>query len=226
MLLRNKTILLWKKEDKMLKLLQYIFIISSIVSAVTNLPQDSLKSWITSGPPFDMVLIDIRGPSELSKIIGNYRCKPYNLEWPHQFKKKCTSLAKDQHIILYCRSGARALSATAYIESLGYTNVCNAGGIINWNGPTLSGTDTVSSSKLPAPTMKTNSSLLRFYTKSSYSKTSLSKTAPKLHIIINDHSSINNILLLTLKGQKINLNTLHTKKNAAAPYIIKFINKN
>ena len=197
--------------------------ISSLVSAVTNLPQDSLKSWLTSGPPVDIVLIDIRRPVELTKVIGNTRCKPYNLEWPNQFKQKCASLNKDQHIIIYCRSGARAKNATTYLESsLRYTYVYNAGGILTWNGPTLSGTDTVSSSKLPTPTMGANTSLLRLHTKAS--KKSISETVSILHIVNNTILTKKNILLFTLKGQKIYFNALDPKKTTAAPYISKCIN--
>lgn len=36
---------------------------------------------------------------------------------------------KDQKIALYCRSGARASRAKAYLTQLGYTNVVNLGGM-------------------------------------------------------------------------------------------------
>jgi len=39
------------------------------------------------------------------------------------------AIAKDQKIILYCRSGKRAGKALIVLKEEGYTNVINAGGI-------------------------------------------------------------------------------------------------
>lgn len=201
----------------MLKLLQFLFIISSFVSAFTSLPQDSLKEWLTSGPPFDIVLIDIRSPSELIEVIGTSKCRPYNLTWPEQFKQMCTSLSKEQHIILYCRSGNRANSAAAHLETLGYTNVYNAGGVLTWNGPTLSKTDTTASSLLPAPTLMASSGLVQTHTKAS--KRSITETV-SLQINLNNKHVLNTSpLFYTLKGQKIPFNALRLEKTAASLYI-------
>ncbi len=39
---------------------------------------------------------------------------------------------KDQTILVYCRSGNRSASASAELASMGYTNVYDFGGIIDW----------------------------------------------------------------------------------------------
>ncbi len=39
----------------------------------------------------------------------------------------------DQKIYVYCRSGQRANSAKRKLEALGYTNVINLGGMVQWN---------------------------------------------------------------------------------------------
>lgn len=39
---------------------------------------------------------------------------------------------KDQIIYVYCRSGNRSKSATKILNDLGYTNVYDLGGIMNW----------------------------------------------------------------------------------------------
>ncbi len=44
---------------------------------------------------------------------------------------------KDALIIVYCRSGARSARAKATLEEMGYTNVHNFGGIIDWSGETV-----------------------------------------------------------------------------------------
>jgi rhodanese-related sulfurtransferase len=130
-------------------------ILSSLVSAYTNLPQDTLKSWLQSAPPFEFVLIDVRGPQDnITQVIGNDRCKPYNLAWPTPFTEVCTQLKQDQHIIIYCRSGSRAASASTYLANLGYTHVYNGGGVLQWIGPYLPVSDTLPASQLPQPSMK------------------------------------------------------------------------
>ena len=41
---------------------------------------------------------------------------------------------KDQIILVYCRSGRRSKIASEKLVALGYTNVLEFGGIIDWNG--------------------------------------------------------------------------------------------
>ena len=46
---------------------------------------------------------------------------------------------KDQLILVYCRSGNRSKRASEKLVALGYTNVVEFGGIIDWPGETVSG---------------------------------------------------------------------------------------
>ena len=46
---------------------------------------------------------------------------------------------KDQLILVYCRSGNRSKQAAKKLVALGYTNVVEFGGIIDWQGETVSG---------------------------------------------------------------------------------------
>lgn len=46
---------------------------------------------------------------------------------------------KDQLILVYCRSGNRSKRASEKLAALGYTNVVEFGGIIDWPGETVSG---------------------------------------------------------------------------------------
>ena len=41
---------------------------------------------------------------------------------------------KDQVIYVYCRSGNRSKQASAKLAAMGYTNVIEFGGIIDWTG--------------------------------------------------------------------------------------------
>ena len=44
---------------------------------------------------------------------------------------------KDQLIMVYCRSGRRSKEAAEKLVALGYTNIVEFGGIIDWTGETV-----------------------------------------------------------------------------------------
>ena len=46
---------------------------------------------------------------------------------------------KDQLIMVYCRSGRRSKEASEKLVKLGYTNIVEFGGILDWKGETVSG---------------------------------------------------------------------------------------
>ena len=46
---------------------------------------------------------------------------------------------KDQQILVYCRSGNRSKQASEKLVALGYTNIVEFGGIIDWPGETVTG---------------------------------------------------------------------------------------
>ena len=48
---------------------------------------------------------------------------------------------KDQLILVYCRSGNRSKQASEKLAALGYTNIVEFGGIIDWPGETVSGNE-------------------------------------------------------------------------------------
>ena len=43
---------------------------------------------------------------------------------------------KDQLILVYCRSGRRSKEASEKLVALGYTNIIEFGGILDWTGET------------------------------------------------------------------------------------------
>ena len=43
---------------------------------------------------------------------------------------------RDQLILVYCRSGNRSKQASQKLVALGYTNIVEFGGILDWPGPT------------------------------------------------------------------------------------------
>jgi rhodanese-related sulfurtransferase len=144
----------------MQKIVMFLLVLQGI--AWSDFSQDTLISWMNNGAPFDFILIDLRSPGEdnFTKVIANDQCTPYNLVWQDEFTQKIGKIGKDQHIVIHCRSGARATSAVSYLVTQGYTNVYNAQGFNTWKGPTKDYTDSVclSDSLLPAPSMKAKTS--------------------------------------------------------------------
>jgi phage shock protein E len=134
-----------------------------VFSQAPKISQDSLKSLMTHGSPYDFLLIDVRNESELTSMIGNDICKPYNLSWPAQLQAECGKIGKGQVVFLYCKTGVRAQAAANYLDSIGFTNVFSAGGISAWNGATISKTGALPLDSLPRPSMKgTITSVIRY----------------------------------------------------------------
>ena len=72
----------------------------------------------------DWILLDVRTQAEYEQAhIPGAVCVP----------------DKEQLILVYCRSGNRSKQASEKLVQLGYTNVVEFGGIINWPGETVSG---------------------------------------------------------------------------------------
>jgi rhodanese-related sulfurtransferase len=131
-------------------LLLFTFAVGMFQSGVKQLSQDTLKNYLeTKQAPFDFILLDVRGSGEISAAIGNAECKPYNLAWPNQFKLMAATIPKNVTIIIYCQTGGRSAQAVAFLDSVGYTNVYNAGGFMTWNGPTVPPSEIKPASLLP-----------------------------------------------------------------------------
>ena len=75
----------------------------------------------------EVIVIDVRSFEEVKTGIIQ---DAIHIEWT-KIDKEITKidLTKDQPIYLYCRSGNRSGKAAVILESIGYTNVINAGGI-------------------------------------------------------------------------------------------------
>ena len=48
---------------------------------------------------------------------------------------------KDSTVLVYCRSGNRSAAAARELADLGYTRVFDLGGIVDWNGEKVAGTE-------------------------------------------------------------------------------------
>jgi phage shock protein E len=139
--------------------MKILFMFFTFAAALVQSPngsfnQDVLKGYLEKGALTDFILIDIRSTQEISAVMGNASCKPYNLEWPDQLQQESAKIPKDRTVIVYCAGGNRSKRAAEYLKANGFTNVLDAGGFRNWTGPTLAPSEIKAASLLPEPSMK------------------------------------------------------------------------
>jgi len=80
----------------------------------------------------DVIILDVRTPAEFAE--GHI---PDALLLPNtEIKQRAEELLpdKEQTILVYCRSGRRSAQAAQELAELGYTNVYDFGGILDWTG--------------------------------------------------------------------------------------------
>ena len=84
----------------------------------------------------DYIILDVRTPDEFAdKHI------PDTINIPNEAigTEEIPELPDKEHLILvYCRSGNRSKQASEKLAALGYTNIVEFGGIIDWPGETVS----------------------------------------------------------------------------------------
>ena len=84
----------------------------------------------------DYIILDVRRPDEFAEkhIPGaiNVANESIGTEEIPELPNK------DQLILVYCRSGNRSKQASEKLVALGYTNIVEFGGIIDWPGETAS----------------------------------------------------------------------------------------
>ena len=80
-------------------------------------------------PEIDLILLDVRTQEEYDEEhIPGAVCLPNEMiaaDMPFPF-------GKDAEILVYCRSGRRSAEAAKKLRDMGFTNVSDFGGIIDW----------------------------------------------------------------------------------------------
>ena len=81
------------------------------------------------------IILDVRRPDEFaSGHIPNAINVPNEIIGTSEISELPD---KDQLILVYCRSGRRSKEASQKLVELGYTNVVEFGGILDWSGETV-----------------------------------------------------------------------------------------
>ena len=85
----------------------------------------------------DYIILDVRRPDEFA--AGHI---PGAINVPNETigTVEISELPdKNQLIMVYCRSGRRSKEAAGKLVKLGYTNIVEFGGILDWKGETVTG---------------------------------------------------------------------------------------
>ena len=101
----------------------------SVQAGDTSISAEDVKAMVDAGDNF--VFLDVRTPEEYTEAhistTENLPVDSINADTASEFIP-----SKDTPVVLYCRSGHRAGIAQETLQSLGYTNVKNMGGISEW----------------------------------------------------------------------------------------------
>ena len=83
------------------------------------------------------IILDVRTPAEFAE---KHILNAINIPNENIGTDEISALPdKDQLIMVYCRSGRRSKEAAEKLVKLGYTNIVEFGGILDWKGETVSG---------------------------------------------------------------------------------------
>ncbi len=100
---------------------------SGQTTGYVSISQEKAKQLMDSG---DCIILDVRTQEEYNEghIPGAVLIPDYDIKT----KAEQILTDKDALILVYCRSGRRSKNAARELAALGYTNVREFGGIIDW----------------------------------------------------------------------------------------------
>lgn len=78
----------------------------------------------------NLVILDVRRPEEY--LVSHI---PQAILIPdYEISSRAIKELKDKNqlILIYCKSGIRSAKCASFLTSIGYTNICDFGGIVNW----------------------------------------------------------------------------------------------
>ena len=100
---------------------------SSGSKGTADLSAEEAKERMEANP--DLILLDVRTQAEFDEgHIPGAVCLPVDMiaaDMPFPF-------GKDAEILVYCRTGRRSADAVSKLRELGFTDVSDIGGIVDW----------------------------------------------------------------------------------------------
>ena len=124
---KQKTVLIVEDEKNIVDIVKFNLQREGYRTLEAYDGQDGLDKARTENP--DLILLDVRTQEEFEQgHIPGAVCLPNEMiaaDMPFLF-------GKDAEILLYCRSGRRSADAAKKLRDMGFTNVFDFGGIIDW----------------------------------------------------------------------------------------------
>ena len=135
-----------KKNKFFFSAVAMLCLLSACSSEVPAAAEDTNTGWrtISAAEAYKMmeesdnyILLDVRTEDEFAerRIDGAILIPDFELSE----RAEAELPDKDETILVYCRSGRRSAGAAETLAKLGYTNVYDFGGIIDWPYETVSG---------------------------------------------------------------------------------------
>lgn len=97
-----------------------------------QISMEEAKQIFESNGAGEYIILDVRRADEFAEghIPGaiNVANESINAQMPAELPKK------DQLIYVYCRSGRRSRQAAEKLAAIGYTNIVECGGFLDWTG--------------------------------------------------------------------------------------------
>lgn len=120
-------------------------------SAYRTVTADEAEELIDAG---GMTVVDVRKPVEYEErhIPGALNVSVENIG----STPPAALPDLDAPLILYCRTGKRSRKASRKLSRLGYTNVIDMGGILEWTGDIVTGSEPYRTKPKSAPTAHTD----------------------------------------------------------------------
>jgi len=108
---------------------------SASTAEYLKLTTENAKEMMTENA--DLILLDVRTDAEFleNRIDGAILIPDFEIS----SRAEAELPNKDALILIYCRSGRRSALAAQELVEMGYTNVYDFGGIIDWHYDTVSG---------------------------------------------------------------------------------------
>lgn len=109
---------------------------STTGTAYDKITADEAKDLMDEGSP---TIVDVRTAQEYANghIPGAINIPVENIG----SEKPAELTDADAQLIVYCRTGVRSKQASDKLVELGYQHVSDMGGIVDWNGDTVAGTE-------------------------------------------------------------------------------------
>lgn len=108
--------------------------VNNVISKYQTISAKQAKEFMQEGK--DYILLDVRTQQEFAEehIEGAVLIPHSQLECHAENELK----EKDAHIFIYCQSGRRSANAAAILADMGYINIYDIGGILDWSYDTVS----------------------------------------------------------------------------------------